>query len=232
VLGEVVVAEAVQALVEHGLGEGVALQWQGAPAQPPQDGCAGGQQAVVPDLVPVRAQRPENLVEVGQLDDGHRHDHVTVVMAEHQVEYLAGALPPGGDVLEVTTQLAGHHPAQAKAQLLGVAHDAARQSPLDLMGGVGLPPSERPVDPQEHALDHTPATPSGKAQPRITRSVPPTHTTLTSASLRAGMPGQSRSRLGAQFRPPQAKEQQVSVMGRPKVHDCEPSQEATASCLG
>jgi hypothetical protein len=56
--GEVVVAEAVQARAEHGLSEGVMLQRQGPPAQP-RDGGADSQQAAVPDLVPVRAQRPE-----------------------------------------------------------------------------------------------------------------------------------------------------------------------------
>jgi hypothetical protein len=55
---------------------------EAATSQPPQDGGAGRQQAVVPDLVPARARRPEDLLQVGRLDDGHRHDHVTVVLAE------------------------------------------------------------------------------------------------------------------------------------------------------
>jgi hypothetical protein len=100
------------------------------------------------DRQPRRARRP-----LGDLR--HRNVVGVNVLGELRLPQPLEALvlPPRRDVLEVGAQSGRLHAAQAEADVLGVADDAARRPPVQLVRGLGLATPERAVDPQQHARD-------------------------------------------------------------------------------
>jgi hypothetical protein len=70
---------------------------------------------------------------------------------QRHAEQLPHGMPPGRDVLpEAAPYRCWQHAAHAEADVRGVAHDTARQPPVQLKGGRGVAHSARAIDPYQH----------------------------------------------------------------------------------
>jgi hypothetical protein len=91
------------------------------------------------------AEPADDLRELSGVDEGHRGDDRPVVPAQGQVQHLVDALPPAGQVLEVSAQAGREHAVQAEADVLGVAHDAASEPSVQFVGGLRLAAPKGPL---------------------------------------------------------------------------------------
>ena len=131
----------------------------------------------MPDLE-VLGQRPNQLLVVGTVGDGHGHDDVPLIALRHIAQHLQIEAPPQGAILEVAGEEGGGQVfPDEEAGVLRVVHVGTWQTAVELIGRLGLARAKGPVEPDNHTcyLRIFPAarrsvTASGTAGPR--REIP------------------------------------------------------------